>query len=271
MLPPRFEPSLTANMESKGSPLLFAFHQNELFVHEGEAMRLPEQLLLNDYTHHYIGDLDGRHCFAVDIPAKEPHQGQWLGLRAAFLHLEEPLVWVAARALQILEWDRNHRFCGRCGTPTHIKPGERARECPSCGQLAYPRISPAMMVLITRGRELLLARGPHFPPGVYSALAGFVEPGEAVEQTIHREAMEEVGVKITNLRYVSSQCWPFPHSLMLAFEADYESGELAPDGIEIEDAGWFDIDALPTQPFKYSIANQLINTVADELRARYPA
>ncbi|MCB6183313.1 NAD(+) diphosphatase [Leeia sp. TBRC 13508] len=265
MLPFAFEPTLTPSAPSTEAPLLFGFYENELCYVDAHMLSLPNNQSYFDLVHHYIGDLAGQHCYAVDLTEKQETAGRWLGLRAAFAEIEEHFVWIAARALQILEWDRSNRFCGRCGTSTTIKLGERARVCPSCGQLAYPRISPAMMVLIKKDKQLLLARGPHFPPGVYSALAGFVEPGESIEQTIHREAMEEVGIKIKNLRYFNSQCWPFPHSLMLAFVADYDSGEITPDDNEIEDARWFSLDELPTQPFKYSIANKLINGLVDEL------
>ena len=134
---------------------------------------------------------------------------------------------IAARAFQVVEWDRTHRYCGCCGTPTRDKPGERAKECPACGYTAYPRVTPAMMVLVTRGRELLLARAPRFPPGMYSALAGFVEPGETIEDCIHREVREEVGIEVGAIRYFASQSWAFPHSLMIAYTAEYAGGELA--------------------------------------------
>ncbi|XLM19642.1 NAD(+) diphosphatase, partial [Chromobacterium piscinae] len=154
-------------------------------------------------------------------------------------------VQAAARAAQLRQFLRNHRFCGHCATPLAVSADQLGRHCPSCGQVYYPRISPAMMVLVHRGRELLLARSPHFTPGVYSALAGFVEPGETLEECVHRETWEEVGIKVKNLRYAFSQSWPFPHSLMLAFTAEYDSGDIRPQEGEIEDAGWFDIDALP--------------------------
>ena len=132
-------------------------------------------------------------------------------------------------------------------------------QCPSCGLLTYPRISPAVMVLIRRGDELLLARSPHFRSGMYSALAGFVEAGETVEHAAVREVREEVGIEIANLRYFRSQPWPFPDSLMLAFFADYAGGEITPDPAEIAEAGWFPIDALPTLPDPVSIARRLID------------
>lgn len=139
-----------------------------------------------------------------------------------------------------------------------MKTTEFAMECPSCRLTAYPRISPAVMVLVERGNDLLLARSPHFKPGVFSALAGFVEPGETLEQCAVREVREEVGIEITNLRYFKSQPWPFPNSLMIAYFADYAAGTITPDPTEIEAADWFSRDALPLLPDPVSIARQLI-------------
>jgi NAD+ diphosphatase len=147
---------------------------------------------------------------------------------------------------------------------------ERARACPSCRFTSYPPVSPAVMVLITRGRELLLARKSVWPPGRYSAIAGFVEPGEMLEDTVARETLEEVGVEVTNLQYFGSQPWPFPHSLMVAFTAEYAGREVKPDGVEIEEAAWFDAEALPNLPPSVSISRRLITTVAAELSQKYP-
>jgi NAD+ diphosphatase len=193
---------------------------------------------------------------------------QLSGLRALFGAIDESLFALAGRAFQIVDWDRSHQFCGRCGTPTKHRLNERARECPSCGQVHYPRIAPAVMALVRRGDELLLARSPHFPPGMYSALAGFVEPGETLEQTLAREVREEVGIEITNPRYFASQPWPFPHSLMIAFYADYAGGEITPDPSEIEAADWFTADRLPQAlPGKISISRRLIDSALQELGA----
>ena len=140
-----------------------------------------------------------------------------------------------------------------------MKENELAMLCPACGLLAYPRISPAVMVLVRDGDQLLLGRSPHFKPGVFSALAGFVEPGETLEECAAREVREEVGVDIANLRYFQSQPWPFPNSLMVAFFADYAGGTITPDPNEIEEAGWFALDALPILPEPISIARRLID------------
>jgi NAD+ diphosphatase len=192
------------------------------------------------------------------------------GLRAVFGIVDEALAALAGRAFQIMEWDRNHQYCSRCGTPTEPRPDERARACPSCGYTTYPPISPAIMILVTRGRELLLARKPGWAPGRYSALAGFVEPGETLEDTVRRETREEVGVEVQNLRYFGSQPWPFPHSLMVAFIADYAGGDVRPDGVEIEAANWFDAERLPQLPPSISISRRLITTIAGKLARGEP-
>jgi NAD+ diphosphatase len=187
------------------------------------------------------------------------------GLRQWFGVLPDDELAIAMRGGQLLQWARTHRFCGGCGAATEQVAGERARRCPACKLSSYPRISPAMMVLITRGRQLLLARGHHFPPGRYSALAGFLEAGETIEQAIRREVHEEVGVDIDGLRYFGSQSWPFPHSLMIAFRAEWAAGMIRVDPHELADAQWFDPDDLPQLPPRLSIARALIDSALSEL------
>ena len=207
-----------------------------------------------------VGEWLGRPCYAADVeqfPALE--SGEATPLRAIFQLAGAELFALAGRATQLLDWQNQHRYCGRCGTPTVKKAGELALHCPSCALLAYPRISPAVMVLVRDGDKLLLARSPHFKPGVFSALAGFVEPGETLEECAKREVREEVGIEITNLRYFHSQPWPFPNSLMVAFFADYAGGSIKPDPNEIEAADWFSPDALPVLPEPISISRRLID------------
>lgn len=207
-----------------------------------------------------IGHLNGVACYAIETEEIPSHiQGELRPVRSLFATAGPALFALAGRGTQMIDWQKNHRFCGHCGTPTVMKNTEFALECPSCKIVAYPRISPAVMVLIEHGDQLLLARSPHFKPGVFSALAGFVEPGESLEQCAVREVREEVGVEITNLRYFTSQPWPFPNSLMIAYFADYVEGEITPDPTEIEAAGWFSREALPLLPDPVSIARQLID------------
>jgi len=217
----------------------------------------------------YLGTLDQRDCYAYEYPVDTPPPLDmlWLGLRSLYNKLDDSLFALAGRALQYIDWDRTHQFCGRCGTPTRHREHERARECPSCALIAYPRIAPAVMCLVRRGQQILLARSPHFLPGMYSALAGFVEPGESLEQCLAREVLEETGIRVANTRYFASQPWPFPHSLMIAFVADYAGGEITPAPDEIEDAQWFALDALPKLPNRISIARRLIDGVVGEMLA----
>jgi len=207
----------------------------------------------------FVGTWQGLPCYAAELDSlPEKISGEMMTVRSLFSLAGAEVIYLAGRAIQLLDWQKNHQYCGRCSTPTEVKIGELCKLCPACGLACYPRISPAVMVLISRGNELLLARGPHFKPGVFSALAGFVEAGETLEQCAHREVQEEVGIEISNLRYFGSQSWPFPNSLMVAFFADYAGGEINPDPKEIEAANWFLRNALPMLPETVSIARQLI-------------
>jgi len=217
----------------------------------------------------HLGQLAGTACWAAEAPAAvdgPPAGYGWEGLRALFSVLEDAHFALAGRAIQLLDWDRNHRHCGRCGAPTQSKAEERARVCPACKLAAYPRLSPAVMALVRREGEILLGRSPRFPPGMYSALAGFVEPGESLEQCLAREVEEEVGVKVSRARYFTSQPWPFPNSLMIAFICDWESGEIRPQEGEIEAAAWFNVLQLPKLPSRISIARRLIDAAVQEMR-----
>ena len=215
----------------------------------------------------YLGGLGPIECWTAEVAAAEAPAGfGWAGLRTLFTVLEDAHFALAGRALQLLEWDRSHQYCGRCGTPTAPSAEERVRVCPACKLSVYPRVAPAVMALVKRGRELLLGRSPHFPPGMYSALAGFVEPGETLEQCVARELDEEVGVRVRNLQYFASQPWPFPHSLMIAFVCDWDGGEIRPQEGEIEAADWFDVLQLPKLPSRISIARRLIDAVVAQIR-----
>ena len=206
-----------------------------------------------------VGEWQGIPCHAAEIDKlPENFAGELVSVRSLLNLAGLKAVSIAGRAIQLLDWRKNHRYCGRCGTLTHMKAGEFSMSCPACALVVYPRISPAIMVLIRRGDEFLLARSPRFKPGVFSALAGFVEAGETLEQCARREVREEVGIEIANLRYFKSQPWPFPDSLMIAFFADYAGGTITPDPVEIEAADWFPQSALPALPEPVTLARQLI-------------
>lgn len=166
------------------------------------------------------------------------------------------------RAYHILQWRAESAFCGRCGAPNGDATDELARLCPKCGKREYVRISPAVIVLVTREADgkALLAHNAKFRPGLYSLVAGFVEAGECLEETVAREIREEVGVEVKDIRYRASQAWPFPNSLMLGFTATWASGEPRPDKVEIEDVAWFSREALPEIPQPGSISRALIDT-----------
>jgi NAD+ diphosphatase len=181
------------------------------------------------------------------------------GLRALFGRVDDRVFRLAGRAFQIMNWDRTHQFCSRCGHATRDKEDEAAKRCPECGFETFPTMAPAMIVAVTRGDKILLARAGRFPKEMYSVLAGFVEPGESLEECVRREIGEEVGVEVKNIRYFGSQAWPFPNSLMIAFTAEYGGGEIRIDEKEIVDAAWFRADNLPKIPDKISIARRLID------------
>ncbi|MEM1436288.1 MAG: NAD(+) diphosphatase [Pseudomonadota bacterium] len=209
---------------------------------------------------HYLGQYeDGRACFAVRASGEPGAELVAMDLRGWLGRVEPDLFYLAGRSAQITEWATSHRYCGRCGAETALHPLERALRCEACGVTMYPNLAPSIIVLVVRGEEMLLARNANWPTGMYGTLAGFVEPGESIEQTVHREVAEEVGLKVDNLRYQGSQSWPFPNSLMLGFHADYAGGDLELQEDEISDAQWFTANDLPTIPPKTAISRWLID------------
>lgn len=260
--------------EHAGPAWWFAFHRNCLLVEVTEdVVRVPyrervEELGVTVVQRHYLGRYDGVPCHAVDLADEALPDGlEFKDLRQVYGLLEEDLFILGGRAVQIVEWDRTHQFCGRCGSQTQAKEKERAKICPKCGLHCFPRLSPAIIVAVERGDEILLARSSHFPRGMFSVLAGFVEPGETIEECVVREVKEEVGVTVGNIRYFGSQPWPFPNSLMIGFTAEYLGGELDLDPTEIAEAGWFRADSLPNIPGRISIAGRLIKWFQEKSQA----
>ena len=247
------------------SPLNFIFSGDALLV-QAESLLPPTLQQCSDLQTPAlqwfpVGQLHGVYCQTSwkKDQAHAPEGLVWRRLRSLFGALDEDLLAIAGRAFQIGNWARTHQFCGACGAPTQQLAAERCMTCTACKHAAYPRISPAMMVLVKKGNQILLAKHAASPAPFYTALAGFVEAGESVEETIHREVMEEVGLKVGNIQYFASQPWPFPHSLMIAYTAEYQSGDIQIDTTEIADARWFGPgDDLPLVPHSISIASSLI-------------
>jgi len=242
----------------------FLSNKNGLLFAPGELV--PK---LQTLASHNLGFF-GKKAIALQLitEPQEVSSGSWQTLRALMQQTDSATFQMLSFAEQIAHWHFEHQFCGRCGTKLTQVPGQRCMRCPACGLESYARISPSMIVLVTRGNEILLARSPRFVPGVYSTLAGFAEPGESIEQCVAREVREEVALEITNLRYLGSQSWPFPHSLMLGFHAEYLSGEIRIQADELEDAKWFALNNLPPLPMRESIARQLIERYLQEYQPK---
>ena len=231
-----------------------------------DAKDIPE---LEVDSMNYIATLAGQDWFAgwFDDSWEIPEGWQTLTIRE-IAQQDEQLFALVSRAVQLHTWRQDHRYCGRCGHRVRYLKHEPGAHCDHCGLTAYPRISPCVIVLVYRGEQVLLANGVrHKDSGMYSTLAGFVEAGESAEQAVYREILEEVGVKVKNIRYLNSQTWPFPHQLMLGYEAEYDSGEIQIQEHEINDARWFHIDDLPKYAPNLSIAGWMIERHQQLIRA----
>lgn len=252
----------------------FVFCGSRLLVRlDKDAAEVPRALNLAEFGlrpsgETCLGVLDGVPCFSGRLPeaSSAPEGMCFMELRGLFDVLGEEMFALAGRSFQIVHWERNHCFCGRCGSPTEDKADERAKRCPSCGHVEYPSMAPAMIVAIIKNRQILLGRRRGQPADRYSVLAGFVEPGETLEDCVRREVREEVGLDVKQIRYFGSQPWPFPNSLMVGFTAVHAGGEIAIDNREIVDAKWFPADRLPQIPGRITIARQLIDWFVQSYR-----
>jgi NAD+ diphosphatase len=254
--------------------LWFVFREDKILVRLGEGhAEVPHAAALESFSlkpvrTHYIGRLNGKTCYSAEVAtgAEVPEGMHFESLRQLFGLLDEDMFWVSARAIQIVAWDKTHQYCGMCGEPTKTVAEERAKLCPRCGLKNYPRLSPAVITAVLRGNQILLARAHRFPIELYSVIAGFVEPGETLEEGVRREVKEETGIEVKNIGYFGSQPWPFPNSLMIAFTAEYAGGTITIDEKEIADAGWFTSGDLPRIPDRISIARRLIDWFIEENR-----
>ena len=271
----QFIPSVQAP-DTLNSPLFFIVCGEQLLVPDNfqtqpeTLWQQPEFTTAPQITEsHYLGNWQGRDCVALlwSDCDKLPEGTCLVSLYQLLLVLGSDLLNIAGMALQILAWNRQHGFCGQCGRPTEplAEVNERARYCMACKLHFYPRLAPCIIVLVYRQEQLLLAHGNKHPEGMYSTLAGFVEPGETIEQAVHREIDEETGIRVKSPEYFNSQPWPFPNQLMLGFFAEYQSGDIKPDLDEITDAGWWHYSQLPEVPGQFSIAGRLIATMVARL------
>lgn len=255
------------------SAWVLVFIEKKLLVRKlGDKLYIPaagelENIITDDGTMEYIGKYDGHDCYC-----KKLNGVTWLPENLEPVELKEitklsgdaGLFLLAGTANHILHWNSMNQYCGCCGHKTTDKKDERAKICPNCGNLVYPRISPATITAVFRDDQILLAHNRNFRKDLYSLIAGYVEPGETLEQCVEREIGEEVGIKVKNIRYFSSQPWSFPDSLMMAFTAEYESGEIMVDNCEIIDAAWYNADNLPEIPSTDSIAGKIIRWYRDQ-------
>jgi NAD+ diphosphatase len=270
-----FMPQIVAPMQPAGNAVWLLYQGDHLVGWQTAAGGIlplvaasPQAIGVEPTRTQYLGywsyDDQCLHCFSGELAdgSALPEGMLALDLRNLFGAWDERWFYLAGRAKLLAHWERDHQYCGRCGSPTELTAGERARRCIACGLSSYPRISPAIIIAVTRdtgqGEQILLARNHRFPPGRYSVVAGFVEAGETLEEGAAREVQEEVGVRIANIRYFGSQSWPFPNSLMIGLTADYAGGEISLEGSEIADAQWFFPSHMPQLPPKISIARQLI-------------
>ena len=263
----QFKPGFESPQSRAESALWFIFDNGSILTRIRAARYIiPDSADLEaleiELSHElYLGSLDGQPCYAGALENGDlaDENFKLKNLRALFGKIPDEFMWIAGRANQLINWHLTHRYCGKCGQETEDKVDERAKICPGCNNINYPRLSPAVIVAVLKDDQILLARNKRFRLPFYSVLAGFVEPGESLEECVKREIKEEVGISVKNVRYFDSQPWPFPDSLMIGFIADYAKGEIAVDGSEITEAAWFSRDNLPNIPPKISIARQLID------------
>jgi NAD+ diphosphatase len=253
-----FVPGL-AEPEGAGERLWFAFRKGEMLVRT-QGPLVPRELDVLAVRTQYVGALSGLPCWAAELaPDAAPPDGA----RFAVM-LERRELDVALTAFPLVTFERHHQFCGLCAARTEDIPGERAKRCTACAQTFYPRVTPAVIVLVHDGPRVLLTRGKNFPAGWYALVAGFLETGETLEECVAREVCEETGVEVDKVEYQGSQPWPFPHQIMVGFRARYLRGEVVVDKRELEDARWFDRNAMPPLPPPVSIARAMIDVWLSE-------
>jgi NAD+ diphosphatase len=262
-----FVSSAQGPAEKTKSAYWFVFRDRKMLVIEGEPQSSPplvreiRDIGIEPVREIYMGRYGDTSCYAVEVDDRTnpPERMEYQGLRNIHGSMDESIFRIAFRAMHTIEWDRTDQYCSRCGTKNVFKGDEMAKKCPQCGLVSFPRISPAIIVLVEHEGKALLARSPRFKEGLFSTLAGFVEPGETLEDAVRREVKEEAGIDVKNIRYFGSQPWPFPDSLMIGFTAEYADGVVMVDNNEILDARWFGAEDMPEIPGKVSISRALID------------
>jgi NAD+ diphosphatase len=264
--------SRVAQTAVTGQPAFwFAFSSSRLLVKEQSGQfsllwhKRLEDLNLKPLRTQYLGQFKGQPCFSAELPPEisAPEGLAFTDMRTFYFGVEEDIFLLAGRALQIMTWDQTHQFCGRCGQPTETLAGEMAKICPACKFTSYPRISPAIIVAVIKENKILLTRYASVRGRWHTIIAGFLEPGETLEECVQREVLEEVGLHVKNIRYFGNQPWPFPNSLMIGFTAEYQSGEIKVDGKEIGEADWYLATDIPEVPPKMSISREIIDWFRD--------
>ncbi|WP_459477637.1 NAD(+) diphosphatase [Clostridium saccharoperbutylacetonicum] len=262
------------NKEIKDNDLFFIFFNGNLLVkQDNDNIVIPvfyeiEKLKIKYGDKFFFGEFNNQDCFVAETYEEIILLDDYklVPLYEIGPLIEEDLFVAIGRANQILNWDKTHKFCGKCGTKTENKNNELAKICPKCKHVMYPVICPAIIVAVTRGEEILLAHNKGFKNDMYSLIAGFVEAGEDLANTVKREVLEEVGIKVKNIKFNRSSHWSFPNSLMLGFFAEYESGEIKVDGEEIVHADWFTKDNFPTIPKKFTLARKIIDEFVEKTK-----
>lgn len=259
-MPSRFLHSPNPSSPPQSPGLFFVFKNDELLLNAGQIPHGTAQSLGLEVPYIHIGILDQQDCFAAELPSDSPVPEGWQAqsIRSLFAFFDEATVGVIGYAAQIIYWQRTSRFCGVCGSPRGPLGRDMARTCTGCGHTSYPRVSPAVLVLIHDGDKILLAQKPGWGKR-YSIIAGFVDPNESLEDCVRRETQEEVGLEVDSLHYLGSQPWPFPHQLMVAFSARYVGGKIKLEEDELSDAQWFSPDNLPELPPPISLSRQVID------------
>jgi len=261
-----YKPAVTFESVNDDYGYWFVFCLTKLLIKSNECtipyLRSLAELNLSPVRIQYLGTLQEHPCYSAEVSPGTiiPEGMSFRELRSLYSVLDEDIFLLAGKAIQIVNWDQTNQYCSRCGHKTQTLQGERVKKCPRCGFLSYPRISPAVITAVLKDNKILLSHNVAFQGNRHSLIAGFVEPGETLEECVKREILEEVSIQVRNIKYFGSQSWPFPNSLMIGFTAEYEGGEISVDGKEISQAGWYDVNSLPElSPSKISISRQIID------------